>query len=236
MEWEETVSRKWFDLKNHKFFRIGCAVVAVVLVVTYGVCVYRNNHYFENFYPDIVEYPMNTRIELGENFLESGKIPGFFITVNDAYVSDLNTFIEENKLDREEVLKFFQSGEDANGKITYYLPKAMVTVKVNIENVDCKQTEEDLLKTGGVKKGIYFYDIVLCGFDWYTTLEPFITGMVNEDGYYYANFDPGQSKDMTMVYPVFENITDWNKATKQGIYLNVTYGPTKIKAMLDLSK
>ena len=112
MEWEEKMSRKWFDVKNNKIFRIGCAVVAAILVITYGVCVYRNNHYFESFYPEVVEYPMNTRIELGENFMEMGKATGFFMTVNDAYVTDVDGFIKDYKLDRDAVMRFFEAGEE----------------------------------------------------------------------------------------------------------------------------
>ncbi len=236
MEWEEKMSRKWFDVKNNKIFRIGCAVVAAILVITYGVCVYRNNHYFESFYPEVVEYPMNTRIELGENFMEMGKATGFFMTVNDAYVTDVDSFIKDYKLDRDAVMHFFEAGEDANGNTAYMLPESLVIVKVNVENVDCSQSEEDLLDRGGGRKGIYFNDVSLCGFDWYTMIDPFLTGMVSEGGSCVADFDPGQSHDMILVYPVMDKISDWNKATKQGIYLHVTYGPTVIKAMLDLSK
>ena len=236
MEWEETVSRKWFEVKNHQFFRIGCAAVAALLVITYGICVYRNNHYFESFYPEVVEYPMNTRIELGENFMEMGTATGFFMTVNDAYVTDVDSFIEDYQLDHDEVMRFFEAGEDEKGNTAYMLPESLVIVNVNVENVDCSQSEEDLQKSGGVRKGIYFNDVSLCGVDWYTMLDPFITGMVNESGSWVADFDPGQSHEMTLVYPVMNKISDWNKATKQGIYLHVTYGPTVIKAMLDLGK
>lgn len=235
-KFSEKAKQFWIKLKKNLFFRIGCAVVTAAMIVAYGICVYRNNKFFESYYPDVVQYPMNTRIELGENYLESGKVPGFFMTVTDAYVTDLDSFIKEKNLKREDVLKCFEAGEDKNGDKVYAVPNALVIVTTNIENVDCEQTEEALAATGGVRKGVYLYDIVLCGFDWYTTLEPFVTGMVNEGGYYVADFDPGQSKEMTMVYPVFEKITDWNKATEKGVYLNVTYGPTKIKAMLDLSK
>ena len=158
------------------------------------------------------------------------------MTVNDAYVTDVDGFIKDYKLDRDAVMRFFEAGEDDNGKKTYVLPESIVIVKVNAENVDCGQSEEDLKKSGGVRKGVYFNDVSLCGFDWYTMIDPFLTGMVSEGGSCVADFDPGQSHDMILVYPVMDKISDWNKATKQGIYLHVTYGPTVIKAMLDLSK
>lgn len=231
----DKLRRTWINLKKNWIFRVSFIVITLALIVAYGICVYRNNKFFESYYPDVVEYPMNTRIELGENYLESGKVPGFFMTVTDAYTTDLDSFIVEKNLNREEVLKYFEAGEE-NGEMTYAIPNSLVIVTVYIENEDCEQTEEALKNTGGLRKGVYFYDISLCGFDWYTTLEPFVTGMVNEGGYFIADFDPGQSKEMTMVYPVYSNISDWNKATEDGVYLNVTYGPTKIKAMLDLSE
>ena len=67
-------------------------------------------------------------------------------------------------------------------------------------------------------------------------IDTFLTAMVCEGGSCVADFDPEQSHDMTLVYPVMDNVSDWNKATKQGVYLHVAYGPTVIKAMLDLSE
>ena len=72
------------------------------------VCVYRNNHFFESFYPKAVEYPMNTRIELGENYMEMGKATEFFMTVNDSYVTDVDGFIKDYDLERDQVMLFLR--------------------------------------------------------------------------------------------------------------------------------
>ena len=238
----DKMNAAYYKMRQRKLFKISCALLAMIMVTSYGMFLYFHNKHYSRVTYDI--HQIGERVDLGNNYIEiyptreeSVYSDGYFVTLTNPYMQNFSDFIKENTEDKkyslfggsvsdsdaitvdgyQEIMNFF-GGRDANNA-----PKKIITVDALFENVSREENWET---------GIPIEDIRLTGIDWYADGDFILSNIIN--GTDVMSAAPGTQTQMKLMFPIYDSHLDLDKMEQEEIYISFTVAPTIVRIRLGL--